>query len=101
MKEYSGRAGRWMPLADSFLRRIIFSPYYSCFFLFLLYQSRKDCLGASGISRCLYHGLNLLLITNGKYFINHLPRAPATLKIFGFDKTALIPLMAIFLPPVA
>src|SRR5690606_14621615 len=60
------------------LSRLVITGYLLLFAMFLRCHSAKDCRGASGISRSLYHGLSRLLMANGTFLRNHLPALPAT-----------------------
>src|SRR4051812_12875774 len=77
-----------------FLRQLLkyflsFSYYFS-FLPFFAYHSLNDSFGPSGISRCLYQGLNLLFIIKGTFCINHRPAFPAVVKFPGDDNVHAI-----------
>src|SRR3954449_6498073 len=66
---------------------------HSLFSSFLAYHSAKDSLDPSGMSRCLYHGFNLLFTTKGIFCKTHLPALPMVLKLPGDDKVHAIAFM--------
>src|SRR6478735_2752662 len=63
-----------------------------------MYQSLKLCLGATGISLCLYHGLSVLLfVIKGNTRIIQRPIRPAKRYTEGYDSRKAIPFIIAFL----
>src|SRR5688572_12697859 len=87
---YSSPEELTMPVGF-FAPDLISSRGYSFCFLFSEYHLLNDFAGGSGISRCLYHGLNLLFTINGKLLSTQRKTLPAVAYRLGVESTLAIP----------